>query len=1189
MMHKFTSPHQHSWNLWKQLLLLLSFLAPALAQAQSTTVVISEVYGGGGTSTSVYRNDFVELYNKTGAAINLTGFSIQSASGTGNFTALSLAGEIIPANGYLLVQFGGGGNPAGALLPTPDATSGTNLGATSGRIALVNGTVPIASNLAANSPGIVDFVGYGPAADTYEGGERAPALTNSTSIERKARELSRAASMAIGGVDANQGNGYDSNNNQNDFLTRQAPQPQNSASPAEVLTPTATYYNTKNPAGALNELATYSSTPDGLGASPTSFSDAFQVFFISGITRAALTADWTVDGVGSRVILQDNASFTVPAAFDFTGTLDLRANSTLVELNADPGVTFDTQDPSSTVEFAQTSDYTVPVLASPGYGNLTLRNGTKRLGTGTTIVRSSFLVSNVGAVAGDVFRGAPGAASTLSLNGNFTLEGTVSFAADGNDRIALIATNGGTTQVLDGGGNTIKLYRLTTAAGQAALRLADGSSNLELGNALAGGGYALAANTTLTVGANTLSFFPGGQATIGSSTGVLALSPASSLAFSKNGPASLGTLRLSTGSTEVTNFTLDAAGPASNTLTLPTSLTVSGTLALTTGRLTIGAGNVLTLNGPYNVGNGSFGGSTTSDLVIAGTGAVTGNLFVAGGLGNFTFNRPGSTLPLAANLTVNSALTLANGTLGLSTFDLTLNGSVTTTGGLLSGTTASDLRINGSGPLGNIAFAPSLGVLSVLLLNRPGGTLLVEGGPLQVTSPTLTNGILSLGSNVALTITGTLVVDNPAVALFAGTPTSSLNFTGTGAIGPLAFVAGQNVLQALSLNRATGTIPTAELMTSLTVNSLTLTRGRIFAPALSTKLILTPGGSLATGAANGYTNTLTLASVTNNTTPTVNLTFPLGVDGQVRPLTFSVTDQVIGTTSYTARQYEAPSPTRTLPPTLVRVSQIRYYSVVRESGTSTLQSASIRLTYDAGSDRVTTANAGQLRVAMTDPADNTRWRDAGGFGDGAGITSLPFPDGPLGDFTLATDINTPPNTNPLPVELSRFDAARQADDVRVNWATASEKNSLRFEVQRSLDGKTFATVAMVNAQGNSTRQHEYTALDAQAPAGQLYYRLRQVDVDGTVAFSGVVTVKGTGVVRELALYPNPATERVSASLPAAEGRTFRVLNSLGQVLSQGDAAAVNPTVDVRPLPAGTYFLELRTATGRQVRRFVKNN
>ena len=481
-------------------------------------------------------------------------------------------------------------------------------------------------------------------------------------------------------------------------------------------------------------------------------------------------------------------------------------------------------------------------------------------------------------------------------------------------------------------------------------------------------------------------------------------------------------------------------------------------------------------------------------------------------------------------------------------------------------------------------------MLGVLNLNRPSGTLTLSTSPIQVTTLNLTEGILSLGSNVSLTVDGVLTVANPTVALFAGNAAASLSFTGTGAIGALNFVPGTNFLKALNLSRTSGA-PTAQLLTNLTVRNLTLNNGRIFGQATS-RLIVPPGGSLSGGNVNSFTNALTLPAITNTTTPFATLSFPLGVNTQFRRLIFEVTDVSEGTTNYTARQFEAPSPTRTLPPTLARVSQIRYYSVVRESGSEVLQSAQITLSYDVATDGVTPTNQSSLRVAMTDPADNTRWKDIGGTGQGAaGITSDFFPAGPLGDFTLATDINTPPSTNPLPVELVRFEALRQpVAGVRLAWATATEKNSARFEVQRSLDGLTFATVLSVAAQGNSSQPRAYAALDAQAPASRLYYRLRQVDLDGTVAFSSVVTVNGNnGPAGELSVYPNPTSDRLTAALPAAEGRTYRVLNPLGQVMDQGAAAGANPAVDVRRLPAGIYFLELSSATGRQVRRFVKYN
>ncbi|MFD2720356.1 T9SS type A sorting domain-containing protein [Hymenobacter monticola] len=1193
MKHLFTAPAGFGHNFRNCVLPLLTLLAPALAYAQAPTPVISEIYGGGGATGAPYLNDFVELYNPGNVDINLGSYSLQyaAAAGTSPYSVIPLGNLSIPAHGYFLIQLGSTTSPgAGATLTAPDVTNSQNISATAGRLALVSNTTALVATAAANAPGVVDFVGYGSGVATFEGASRATAPSNTTSIERKARASSTSTDMAAGNVDADQGNGYDSDNNNLDFVTRSAPGPQNSASPTEVLTPIV-YYSTKVPGGFLNDPNTFSSTLDGTGPAPTSFSSNFLTFVVVGANRT-IDGDWTVSGTNAKVLVQSNATFVVPASFNYSGPLDLSSDATLVQQNAAPAVTFGTVDVASTVTYAQASGFTVPILGGAGYGNLTLRNASKSLSTGTTVVRGNLLVDNVSTA----FGGAAASASVLNLGGNLTLAGTVAFGPAADNLIQLSLTNTTTAQVLDGGGSLIKLFKLSTAANQAGSRLADGTSNLELGNDVtAGGGYNLASGTVLAVGNNTLSFASGGKAVIGGSVGVLALSPGSNLIFSKNSTTSLGTLRLLAGSTQLNNFTLDAVGN-SNTLALGNNLTVNGTLAVSsTSTLSIGAAHVLTLNGPVSIA-GILRGAADADLVIGGAGALD-PLEISTGLGNFTLNRAGATALLLEDLTVNSALTLTDGVLSIGANVLTLNGAVTSSAtGLLNGTVSpanspnSSLTIGGSGALGNVSFTSTGGVLNNFNLNRPGGTLTITGNPLQIAKPTLTSGILGLGAGAALTITGALAVADPTVALFAGTPTSVLNFTGSGAIGSLAFVPGQDQLRTLSLVRPTGTIPTVQLLSNLTVNTLALSGGRIFVQGTA-KLQVLPGGSLVGGSATSYTNTLTLGAVTNSTTPTVSLSFPLGVNGQYRPLAFTVTDQAIGTTSYTAHQYEAPSPTRTLPATLARVSQIRYYNVVQEAGgTSTLGSATIRLNYAPTNDLVTPANVSFLRVAMTDPADDTKWKDIGGAGTGNDITSASFAPGPLGDFTLATDITTPPNTNPLPVELTRFEATRQTAGVALAWATATERNSARFEVERSLDGNTFAAVLSQPAQGNSTQAHEYAALDAKAPAGRLYYRLRQVDQDGTVAYSKVVTVAGPeGTAPEWTVYPNPTTDRLTASLAPAEGRTYRILNTLGQVVGQGNAATADPTVEVRQLPAGTYFLELRGASGPQTRRFVKND
>ncbi|MGI4760966.1 MAG: hypothetical protein ACRYF0_09690, partial [Janthinobacterium lividum] len=146
----------------------------------------------------------------------------------------------------------------------------------------------------------------------------------------------------------------------------------------------------------------------------------------------------------------------------------------------------------------------------------------------------------------------------------------------------------------------------------------------------------------------------------------------------------------------------------------------------------------------------------------------------------------------------------------------------------------------------------------------------------------------------------------------------------------------------------------------------------------------------------------------------------------------------------------------------------------------------------------------------------------------------------------------------LPVVLTGFAATRTAAGVQVRWATASEINSARFEVERSLDGVVFGPVATVAAAGTSQQPRAYTHLDAAAPTGGLYYRLRQVDLDGTTHYSPVAAVSDAGP--GLALSPNPVRE--SLCLVAEQPTIYTVRSVLGQALLSGTTAAGVTTIAV---------------------------
>jgi phosphatidylserine/phosphatidylglycerophosphate/cardiolipin synthase-like enzyme len=217
------------------ILISVTLLIIARLSGQTAShVVISEVYGGGGNSGATYTNDFVELYNPTAAPVTMTSWSIQyqSAGGSGTFTLKSVFSGTIASRAFFLVQLARGS--AGTVaLPTPDAVGTMNLSGTSGKVALVLDSLSIANS---TDPNVVDFVGYGPSANKFEGSGPTPAPGNTSSIERKASASSTAATLGPGGSEEKAGNGLDSDDNANDFVATSSINPQNSASSTEPPT-----------------------------------------------------------------------------------------------------------------------------------------------------------------------------------------------------------------------------------------------------------------------------------------------------------------------------------------------------------------------------------------------------------------------------------------------------------------------------------------------------------------------------------------------------------------------------------------------------------------------------------------------------------------------------------------------------------------------------------------------------------------------------------------------------------------------------------------------------------------------------------------------------------------------------------------------------------------------------------------
>ena len=177
------------------------------------------------------------------------------------------------------------------------------------------------------------------------------------------------------------------------------------------------------------------------------------------------------------------------------------------------------------------------------------------------------------------------------------------------------------------------------------------------------------------------------------------------------------------------------------------------------------------------------------------------------------------------------------------------------------------------------------------------------------------------------------------------------------------------------------------------------------------------------------------------------------------------------------------------------------------------------------------------------------------------------------------------SSSPLPVELKSFTATASAKGTQLHWATASEKDNAAFEMQRGGTAEQFQTIGRVSGQGTSSQGHNYSWVDKQPLPGLSYYRLRQLDYDGTESFSPVAVVQQSTDLLAASFSPNPSAGFVTLA-PSLGDVQYRVLNSLGQLVLTGKASG-GSTVDLQSLRTGSYFLELHSATGRKVERFVR--
>jgi len=171
---------------------------------------------------------------------------------------------------------------------------------------------------------------------------------------------------------------------------------------------------------------------------------------------------------------------------------------------------------------------------------------------------------------------------------------------------------------------------------------------------------------------------------------------------------------------------------------------------------------------------------------------------------------------------------------------------------------------------------------------------------------------------------------------------------------------------------------------------------------------------------------------------------------------------------------------------------------------------------------------------------------------------------------------------PVPLLISNFSSGWKNNLPLLQWNANNTDNTKQFNVERSFDGKAFANVGSISVTGNSN----YQFTDNGYHSGTVYYRLQQLDKDGSVFYSDISKLQSVET-NTLSLWPNPITDKVHLSL--ASGSQYHVLiyDLAGKKVYENNSYNTSESILTDKWSKGTYILKLKDKEGWQTKSFEK--
>ena len=201
----------------------------------------------------------------------------------------------------------------------------------------------------------------------------------------------------------------------------------------------------------------------------------------------------------------------------------------------------------------------------------------------------------------------------------------------------------------------------------------------------------------------------------------------------------------------------------------------------------------------------------------------------------------------------------------------------------------------------------------------------------------------------------------------------------------------------------------------------------------------------------------------------------------------------------------------------------------------------------------------------------------------------------MGGSTIAGAIGYATADVVLPVELTSFTASSNGKEVALNWSTATELNNLGFEIQRCNVQNEFFTIGFVEGNGTTTEQRRYIFADQNPGNGKNFYRLKQVDFDGTYEFSNVIEVEWKAFNSFLLEqnYPNPfnPATRIGFGINNKANVEITVCNSIGEEIAvllneEKDPGYYRVEFNGTNLPSGIYFYQIKAGEFSETKKMI---